>query len=119
MPETGEERFSSFLGVPIQRLGERLGVLVVQSKDARAVFRRRGLCAGSRGHGAGRDDRAWRLRRRGRGAGRPHQQPVMLRGGSGQEGTAEGQVWLHEPRVVVTNPVADDPRPRWSGCARR
>jgi phosphotransferase system enzyme I (PtsP) len=30
MPETGEEVFSSFLGVPIQRLGERLGVLVVQ-----------------------------------------------------------------------------------------
>jgi phosphotransferase system enzyme I (PtsP) len=27
----------------------------------------------------------------------------------GQEGTAEGRVWLHEPRVVVTNPVADDP----------
>jgi phosphotransferase system enzyme I (PtsP) len=35
MPETGEERYSSFLGVPIMRLGERLGVLVVQSKDAR------------------------------------------------------------------------------------
>ena len=29
MPETGEERFSSFCGVPIQRLGEVLGVLVV------------------------------------------------------------------------------------------
>ena len=36
MPETGEERYSAFLGVPIQRLGERLGVLVVQSRDARA-----------------------------------------------------------------------------------
>mgnify|MGYP001800947349 CR=1 FL=1 len=35
MPETGEEVFSSFLGVPIQRLGDALGVLVVQSKDAR------------------------------------------------------------------------------------
>ena len=28
----------------------------------------------------------------------------------GQEGVAEGQVYLHEPRVVVTNPVADDPK---------
>ena len=36
MPETGEEIYSSFLGVPIQRLGETLGVLVVQSKDARS-----------------------------------------------------------------------------------
>ena len=35
MPETGEELYSSFLGVPVQRLGESLGVLVVQSKDAR------------------------------------------------------------------------------------
>src|SRR6056297_229898 len=35
MPETGEEAYSAFLGVPIQRLGEMLGVLVVQSKDAR------------------------------------------------------------------------------------
>ena len=35
MPETGEELFSSFLGVPIQRVGEKLGVLVVQSKTAR------------------------------------------------------------------------------------
>ena len=36
MPETGEEVFSSFLGVPIQRLGQRMGVLVVQSKEARS-----------------------------------------------------------------------------------
>ena len=35
MPETGEEVFSSFLGVPVQRLGDALGVLVVQSKEAR------------------------------------------------------------------------------------
>ena len=35
MPETGEEIFSSFAGVPIQRLGETLGVLVTQSKESR------------------------------------------------------------------------------------
>ena len=34
-PETGEERFSSFLGVPILRGGRTLGVLVVQSEEAR------------------------------------------------------------------------------------
>jgi phosphotransferase system enzyme I (PtsP) len=38
-----------------------------------------------------------------------HKQPVVFRGLTGQEGAAEGRVWLHEPRVVVTNPVADDP----------
>ena len=35
MPETGEERYSSFCGVPIQRVGNALGVLVIQSKAAR------------------------------------------------------------------------------------
>lgn len=35
MPETGEEAYCSFMGVPVQRLGETLGVLVVQSKQSR------------------------------------------------------------------------------------
>ena len=35
-PETGEDPFSSFLGVPILRGGRTLGVLVVQSKKARS-----------------------------------------------------------------------------------
>ena len=35
MPETGEEIFTSFLGVPIQRLGEILGVLIVQNSFPR------------------------------------------------------------------------------------
>jgi len=34
-PETGEDPFNSFLGVPILRGGRTLGVLVVQSKKAR------------------------------------------------------------------------------------
>jgi phosphotransferase system enzyme I (PtsP) len=109
MPETGEEMFSSFLGVPIQRVGEKLGVLVLQSKTARAfdedevdgievvamvLAEMTELGAFS---GAGGATEAL------------HKQPVLFRGGSGQEGASEGRVWLHEPRVVVTNPVADDP----------
>jgi phosphotransferase system enzyme I (PtsP) len=109
MPETGEEIYSSFLGVPVQRVGERLGVLVVQSKDARtysddevyalevvamvlAEMTELGVFAA--------DEDGLRAK---------HRQPVLFRGGTGQEGAAEGRVWLHEPRVVVTNPVADDP----------
>lgn len=109
MPETGEELFSSFLGVPIQRVGEKLGVLVVQSKTARSYS----------------DDEVYALEvvamvlaemtelgaftSDDEGLRALHRQPAMFRGGTGQEGTAEGRVWLHEPRVVVTNPVADDP----------
>ena len=109
MPETGEEIYSSFLGVPIQRLGEKLGVLVVQSKDARQYS----------------DDEVYALEvvamvlaemtelgafiGEGEALSALHTHPVMFRGATGQEGTAEGHVWLHEPRVVVTNMVGDDP----------
>ncbi|MEM7721465.1 MAG: phosphoenolpyruvate--protein phosphotransferase [Pseudomonadota bacterium] len=109
MPETGEERFSSFLGVPIQRLGERLGVLVVQSKEAREfsddevyalevvamVIAEMTELGAFVGDGDALQER--------------HQKPVTLRGGCAQEGAAMGHVFLHEPRVVVTKPVADDP----------
>ncbi len=109
MPETGEERFSSFLGVPVQRLGEKLGVLVVQSRKAREfsadevyalevvamVLAEMAELGAFVGEGAALSPR--------------HQQSVVLKGGPAQEGNAEGRVWLHEPRVVVTNPIADDP----------
>ena len=109
MPETGEEAYSAFLGVPIQRLGEMLGVLVVQSKDARSysddeiyalevvamVIAEMAELGAFVGEGAAMSAR--------------HQQPVLFRGTGGQEGAAQGHVWLHEPRVVVTNPIADDP----------
>ncbi len=109
MPETGEEIFSSFLGLPIQRLGETLGVLVVQSKDARIysddevyalevvamVLAEMTELGAFLGEGAALSAR--------------HTQQALFRGACGQEGAAEGQVYLHEPRVVVTNPIADDP----------
>lgn len=38
-----------------------------------------------------------------------HQKPITFTALSAQEGVAEGAVYLHEPRVVVTNPIADDP----------
>ena len=109
MPETGEEIYSSFCGVPIQRLGENLGVLVVQSKDARdyladevyALEVVAMVLAEMTELGAFIGDNA--------AMGARHQQSVVFQGSSAQEGAAEGHVWLHEPRVVVTNPIADDP----------
>ncbi len=109
MPETGEERFSSFCGVPVQRLGEVLGVLVVQSRAERvytpdevyalevvamvlAEMTELGAFTGGEG-----------------GLSPRHQRPITFRGLSGQEGAVAGRVYLHEPRVVVTNPISDDP----------
>ncbi len=109
MPETGEEVFSSFLGVPIQRLGEMRGVLVIQSKEGREYS----------------EDEVYALEvvamvlaemaelgafvGEGEALRAPHKNQVMIRGGVAQEGVAAGHVWLHEPRVVIANPVADDP----------
>ncbi len=110
MPETGEEVYSSFCGIPIQRLGEALGVLVVQSKAARefsadevyALEVVAMVLAEMTELGAflGGDGGAPSAR---------HQRAVMFRGGSGQEGAAAGRVYLHEPRVVISNPISDDP----------
>ncbi|MBD0866350.1 MAG: phosphoenolpyruvate--protein phosphotransferase [Rhodobacteraceae bacterium] len=110
MPETGEEIYSSFLGVPVQRLGDMLGVLVVQSKEARSysadeiyalevvamVLAEMTELGAFVGEGAALSAR--------------HQQSMVIRGTTAQEGTASGHVWLHEPRVVVANPIADDPQ---------
>ena len=115
MVETGEEAYPSFLGVPVQRLGEKVGVLVVQSKEARQfsgdeiyalevvamVVAEMAELGAFVGEGAAMSAR--------------HSQPALFRGATGQEGSAMGHVWLHEPRVMVTNMVGDDPE---SECAR-
>ncbi|MGB8624076.1 MAG: phosphoenolpyruvate--protein phosphotransferase [Paracoccaceae bacterium] len=110
MPETGEEIYSSFLGVPIQRLGERLGVLVVQSKEAREFSEDEVYALEVVAMVVAEMTELGAFVGEGSAMSALHQRPVMFRGGSGQEGVASGHVWLHEPRVVVTNPVADDPQ---------
>ena len=63
-PETGEEIYHSFLGVPILRAGNTLGVLVVQNRARRDLFGGgRGGAADHR-HGDGGDDRLGRAARR-------------------------------------------------------
>jgi len=109
MPETGEEVYSAFLGVPIQRLGERRGVLVIQSRAARAYSDDEVYAMEIVAMVLGEMSELGALSGDAGGLAAPHKNPVSLRGGSGQEGTAEGHVWLHEPRVVITNPVSEDP----------
>ncbi|MCV2875113.1 phosphoenolpyruvate--protein phosphotransferase [Rhodobacteraceae bacterium XHP0102] len=109
MPETGEERYSSLLGVPIQRLGERLGVLVVQSKDARSFSEDEVYALEVVAMVLAEMTELGAFVGEGEALSARHQAQVMIRGGIGQEGVAEGTVYLHEPRVVVTRPVADDP----------
>ncbi|MBT8459705.1 MAG: GAF domain-containing protein, partial [Boseongicola sp.] len=109
MPETGEEVFSSFCGVPIQRLGERLGVLVVQSKEARIFFEDEVYALEVVAMVLAEMTELGAFVGEGEALRARHTLPALFRGGVGQEGVAEGYVWLHEPRVVVANPIADDP----------
>ena len=109
MPETGEEVFSSFCGVPIQRLGERLGVLVVQSKEARTFFEDEVYALEVVAMVLAEMTELGAFVGEGEALRARHTLPAMFRGSVGQEGVAEGYVWLHEPRVVVSNPIADDP----------
>ncbi|MCQ8783906.1 phosphoenolpyruvate--protein phosphotransferase [Mangrovibrevibacter kandeliae] len=109
LPETGEEMFNSFLGVPILRAGRTLGVLDVQNK-AKRVYRDEELealetvamvvaemiAAGSL-EGLSRPGVQLDLTR-----------PVSFRGTALSEGIGLGHVILHEPRVVVTNLFNED-----------
>ncbi|MGR3485826.1 MAG: phosphoenolpyruvate--protein phosphotransferase [Paracoccaceae bacterium] len=109
MPETGEERYSSFCGVPIQRLGQVLGVLVVQSRDARRCTNDEIYALEVVAMVLAEMAELGAFLGEGSAMGARHKRPRLIRGTVGQEGAVAGNVWLHEPRVLVTNPVSDDP----------
>ena len=109
MAETGEEIYSSFLGIPIQRLGDSLGVLVVQSKDARKFTLDEVYALEVVAMVLAEMTELGEFLGDGEALSARHQQPAMFRGTVGQEGAARGQVYLHEARVVVTHVIADDP----------
>jgi phosphotransferase system enzyme I (PtsP) len=108
-PETGEEVYSSFLGVPVLRGGNTLGVLVVQNKARRiysdeeieALQTTAMLLAEMIASGELQSlvlpgyDMA--LRR-----------PLSLNGTSVADGIGLGHVVLHEPRIVIKQLVAED-----------
>ncbi|MBL8583138.1 MAG: GAF domain-containing protein, partial [Rhizobiaceae bacterium] len=109
LPETGEEVYNSFLGVPVLRAGRTLGVLVVQNRTKRQY----------------RDDEVEALetiamviaemiatgdlsRLTRPGMELDLRRPVSLRGLSFNDGVGLGHVVLHEPRIVVTDLFNED-----------
>ncbi len=110
MPETGEEIYSSFVGVPIQRVGEVLGVLVVQNKVAREYTEDEIYALEVVAMVIAEMTELGAFTAEGQQAmAMPHQRTFFAQGLSAQEGVAEGHVLLHEPHIVIANPVADDP----------
>ena len=108
-PETGEEIYHSLLAVPIERSGQILGVLVIQNRTqkeysdedievlhATAMVIAENLISGAvAGTGA-----AIELSK---------SQPMVIEGEPLSEGIALGHIVLHEPRIVVTKLMSDNP----------
>ena len=106
LPETGEEIYRAFCGVPIQRLGKVLGVLVVQNTAPRVYTEDEIDALEVVAMVIAEMAEAGRLT-----AGRidlKHRGPLMVTGVAAAEGAAIGTVHLHEPKVQIDNPIVDD-----------
>ena len=104
LPETGEDNYDSFLGVPILRAGRVLGVLVVQNSENRnyrydevealettAMVLAELIATGELDSLSGKGNTLDLSR------------PLQVSGAPLADGLGLGYVMLHEPRVVVTN----------------
>ena len=108
-PETGEDPYSAFLGVPVLRAGQTLGVLVVQNAERRhygedemeAMLTTATILAEM----VATSDFDNLIKP---GSDIDLRRPRMFTGVSFTDGIALGQVVLHDPRVVVTNFIAED-----------
>jgi phosphotransferase system, enzyme I, PtsP len=108
-PETGEEIYHSFLGVPILRGGHAIGVLTVQNRTHRtysdeevealqttAMVLAEMIASGGLGVA---DEAAPDIRR---------EASAQIKGVPLSEGVALGHAVLHEPRIVITKLIAED-----------
>jgi phosphotransferase system enzyme I (PtsP) len=109
LPETGEEIYNAFLGVPILRAGRTLGVLVVQNRAHRAYADEEveamqttamvmaEMIAVGELEGLARPGTLLDLKR-----------PISVNGLGLCDGLGLGHVVLHEPRVVVTALIGEN-----------
>src|ERR1700738_1106041 len=108
-PETGEEIYHSFLGVPILRAGNTLGVLVVQNRARRTYSEEEVEALQTTAMVLAEMIASGELSALARPGAEPAaRRPLHLTGLAIADGIGLGHVVLHEPRVVVTNFIADD-----------
>src|SRR5712691_2205884 len=108
-PETGEEIYHSFLGVPILRAGNTLGVLVVQNRAKRTYVEEEVEALQTTAMVLAEMIASGELSALALPGAEPAaRRSVHLKGSPLSEGIALGHVVLHEPRVVVTNFIAED-----------
>jgi phosphotransferase system enzyme I (PtsP) len=108
-PETGEEIYHSFLGVPILRAGNTLGVLVVQNRARRTYSEEEVEALQTTAMVLAEMIASGELSALAKPGAEPAvRRALHLTGTALTESIALGHVVLHEPRVVVTNFIADD-----------
>ncbi|MBX3584329.1 MAG: phosphoenolpyruvate--protein phosphotransferase [Rhizobiaceae bacterium] len=109
LPETGEEIYNSFLGVPVLRAGRTLGVLVVQNRTQRQYRDDEAEALETAAMVLAEMIAAGELTRLTRpGLELDLRRPASFTGISFNEGVGLGHVVLHEPRIVVTNLFNED-----------
>ena len=108
-PETGEESYHAFLGVPVLRAGNTLGVLVVQNRARRTYSEEEVEALQTTAMVLAEMIASGELSALAPPGAEPAaRRSLHLSGRALADGIALGHVVLHEPRVVVTNYIADD-----------
>ena len=108
-PETGEEIYHSFLGVPVLRAGNTLGVLVVQNRARRTYSEEEVEALQTTAMVLAEMIASGELSALAPPGAEPAaRRSLHVKGTALSDGIALGHVVLHEPRVVVTNFIADD-----------
>lgn len=109
LPETGEEIYHSFLGVPILRAGRSLGVLVVQNKAQRNYREDEVEALETTAMVLAEMVATGELKKITKpGLELDLTRAVTIDGDSYSDGIGLGYVVLHEPRIVVTNLLNED-----------
>ncbi|MGN6465594.1 MAG: phosphoenolpyruvate--protein phosphotransferase [Rhizobiaceae bacterium] len=109
LPETGEEIYNSFLGVPVLRAGRTLGVLTVQNRTKRNYREDELEALETTAMVIAEMIATGDLARLSRpGLDLDLSRPMSFTGLAFNEGIGLGHVVLHEPRIVVTNLFNED-----------
>ncbi|OWO90183.1 phosphoenolpyruvate--protein phosphotransferase [Rhizobium esperanzae] len=109
LPETGEEIYHSFLGVPILRTGRSLGVLVVQNKASRNYREEEVEALETTAMVLAEMIATGELKKITKpGLELDLTRSVTIDGDTYNDGIGLGYVVLHEPRIVVTNLLNED-----------
>ena len=108
-PETGEEIYHSFLGVPILRAGNTLGVLVVQNRAKRTYVEEEVEALQTTAMVLAEMIASGELSALAQPGAEPAARHSLHKTGAIlSDGIALGHVVLHEPRVVINNYIAED-----------